>query len=115
MPEKTSGGKNKTMRASVLFLGIFGIMSSVCRSQQTIPITEFYPIADSITNFPPIDRKLAVICEKKIDRWNVSFVGSKSDSKVMIAVVTSKPFSAPESLALTVAFDGYRPSTGKYP
>jgi len=33
----------------------------------------------------------------------------------MIAVVTAKRFDHPDSIALTVAFNGYRPSTGKVP
>src|SRR5438093_138430 len=104
-------GKSKMKSYLVLLFGLLTIGPAKCWSQ-SIPIVKFYPIADSVTHFPPVGKKLVVLCEKKIDRWYVSFVGLKTEAKVMIAVVTTKHFTRPDSISLTVAFDGYRPRTG---
>ena len=90
---------------------IIGCIAS-CYSQQ-LPIDTYYRIADSVASFPPVGEKLVVLCQQKIGRYYVSFVGLKTVAKAMIVVVTPQHFTEPDSIDLTVAFSGYRPTMGK--
>ena len=99
------------MRSFCLVGLVIGWLTS-CFGQQ-LPIDKYYRIADSVTSFPPVGQKLVVLCQKKIDRYYVSFIGLKTAAKAMIVVVTPKQFTEPDSVSLTVAFNGYRPSMGK--
>lgn len=114
MVEKTFAGKDEMKTARHFLLGVLLIIPSTCWCQD-YPITQFYQIADSIANFPPIDQRRAILCQKKIDRWNVSFVGLKTESKALLVVVTQKRLMSPDSISMTVAFNGYTPSTGIVP
>lgn len=94
----------------VLFVAC--VSASYC---QQYPIEKYFSIADSVSSYPPAGEKLTILCQKKIDQYYVSFVGTEGGAKAMMAVVTAKQFTEPDSISLTVAFNGYRPSTGKIP
>ncbi len=96
----------------VIFFTLVLLGTAPCLSQQ-YSLPQFYPIADSVAKYPPIGQQLVILCQKKVDQMYVSFVGTKAESKAIIAVVTPKRFTEPESLALSVTFNGYIPSTGK--
>ena len=101
------------MRA-IFFTGLILGWVAICWGQQ-YPIDKYFPIADSITTFPPTGEPLVILCQKKIDRYYVSFVGLRREAKARIVVVTAKRFTEPDSISLAVAFNGYRPSTGTVP
>lgn len=92
---------------------LFSLLVGVPCLGQQLPINKFYHIADSVASYPPADQHLVIMCQKKIDRYYVSFLSLKSELKARIAVVTIEPFTEPDSIGLTVSFNSYRPSTGK--
>ncbi|HEV8538535.1 MAG TPA: hypothetical protein VGR15_06390 [Bacteroidota bacterium] len=102
----------KTAGAVLFWLFLF--LPTVCPCQQQ-SITQFFPLADSMAYFPPIDQKRVILCQKRVDSWYVSFVGMRTESKVLLAVVTPKKLLSPDSISMTVAFNGYVPNTGKVP
>ncbi|MBI1805775.1 MAG: hypothetical protein HYR76_01835 [Ignavibacteria bacterium] len=74
----------------------------------------FYPTADSISEFPPLEAELAIICQKKIGKHYVTFIGRKDEKKIFIAAVTLKPVKdIKKEISLTVNFDGVKPNVGK--
>lgn len=77
-------------------------------------ILDFYAHADSVTQFPPIDKPLTVVCPKKLSQRYITFVGLQGDPRVLLAAVTLKPITDPQkSISLSVDFEGIKPNTGK--
>jgi len=79
---------------------------------QTQTIADFYPVVDSLCQFPPLGQELEIVCQKKIDRWYVSFIGVKGEGKIRIATVTLKPLTDPKEISLTVQFKEITPTIG---
>ena len=92
--------------ASLLTVVLSGF--GVC---QTKSILDWYPIADSMANFPPINQELS-LAWKKIDRSYVTLIGIKGQPKVLVAAITTSPMTDVKALSLTVAFDGIAPKVG---
>ncbi|HYQ87128.1 MAG TPA: hypothetical protein VES59_07800 [Bacteroidota bacterium] len=77
-------------------------------------IVDFYPHADTVCQFPRSDQELTVVCQKKILRRYITFIGMKGDSRILLAAVTLKPLTdVQKSISLSVDFDGIRPNPGK--
>jgi len=76
-------------------------------------IEQFYPLADSVASYPPVEDKLTILCQKKIDQYYVSFIRTTLLNKALMVVVTPARFNEPDSISLTVGFNGYKPTTGK--
>ena len=105
-------GSNGVKKYAVLFLGMLALdAATLCG--QTKSIVEYYPIADSICRFPPMDKQLAIICQKKVQGWYVNFVGVKGMAQVLLATVTKQQLQDVKDISLTVGFDGSKPTTGK--
>lgn len=95
-----------------LLLALPFVIVSISFSQEDI--LQFYPHADSVTQYPPFTSELSVLCSQKVSGRYVSFIGFKKDKRVLIAAVTLeelKNFS--KQIALTVNFDGAKPTAGK--
>lgn len=86
------------------------IAGSVCSQKQSI--LEWYPIADSMTNFPPIGQSLLMV-SKKVERVYITFVGINGQPKVLLAAITNEPVADVKSISLIVGFSGVKPTTGK--
>jgi hypothetical protein len=84
-------------------------------SAQLKPIEQFYPFVDSLCLYPPVDKQLEIVCQKKIDRWYITFVGVKGEKKALLAAATFEPIADPKAISLTVDFDGAKATTGKVP
>jgi len=77
-------------------------------------LLSFFPKADSIAEFPPLDAELRVLCQKKIQKRYVSFIGDKGQKKIFIAAITLKPIeNLKRDLSLTVDFNGVIPTLNK--
>jgi hypothetical protein len=79
---------------------------------QTQTTPEYFATVDSMCQFPPIGQDLEITCQKKIDRWYVSFVGVKGEGKARIAAVTLKPLADPKEISLSVQFKDITPTIG---
>ena len=101
--------------ATVKFaLCILSLLPLAALAQPTESLIQLYPAVDSMTLFPQVDRELVSICEKKIDRRFVTFVGFKGDSTVLLVAVTLAPITdLQKSISLMVDFDGISPNPGK--
>ncbi len=83
-------------------------------ARQAGTILTFYPTADSITNYPTIDKKLEIVCEKKLSGRYVTFMGYSGQGKIFIAAVTLDSLKDPNTaLSRTVVFNGIRPTLGQ--
>lgn len=96
----------------ILALSIISILLSLDVYSQTLNIVDWYPMADSMTQFPPTDQELSM-AEKKVDKYYITFVGIKNQPKVLIAAITAEPVTDVKSLSLIVEFDGIKPKMGK--
>jgi hypothetical protein len=77
-------------------------------------ILDFYGHADTVCLFPPFGKDLVIVCQKKLSRRYVTFVGSQGDPRVLLAAVTLKPLPDPKtSISLTPEFVGINPNPGK--
>ena len=100
---------------------IVSAMISVCcfslttfAQEQRQTLLSFYPIADSISEFPLLEQELETICQKKVERWYVTFIGRKGEKKIFIGAVTLQPIKdVSREISLTVNFDGAKPTSGK--
>jgi hypothetical protein len=79
---------------------------------QTQATPDYFATVDSICQYPPVGQDLEILCQKKIDRWYVSFVGVKGEGKARIAAVTLKPLADPKEISLTVQFKDVTPTIG---
>lgn len=101
------------MKTPVLFFFCFVLLPTVALCQKN-DITNFYAHVDSICEFPSIDKELVILCQKKLMKRYISFVGFKGDSAAHIVAVTLKPLTdVNKNISLVVDFDGVRPTPGK--
>jgi hypothetical protein len=92
----------------------FILIAAASLEAQQSSILDFYPHADTVCQFPPIGKDLAIVCSKKISRRYVTFVGLQGDTRVLLAAVTLKPLPDPrKSISLSVEFQGINPNPGK--
>ncbi len=77
-------------------------------------ITEFFGIADSVSEHPPFRNELTTLCQVRVqERW-VSFVGFKSTRTLLYVAFTLDSLADPVAdVSPTVAFDKSRPTLGK--
>src|SRR5258706_7948006 len=107
-----SHAMNYASRAFIT-LGAIVLLAQAGYPQQS-SILDFYPHADTVCQFPPIGKDLAIVCSKKISRRYVTFVGLQGDTRVLLAAVTLKPLPDPrKSISLSVEFEGINPNPGK--
>ncbi|MBI1804182.1 MAG: hypothetical protein HY033_05805 [Ignavibacteriae bacterium] len=77
-------------------------------------IAEFYARVDSICEFPAVDKGLVIMCQKKLMKRYITFVGMKGDSVARIVAVTLKPITdVNKNISLVVDFQGITPTPGK--
>ena len=101
------------MRTAIVTLSAILLLAQPGFSRQT-SIVDFYPHADSVCRFPPIEKGLTIVCQKRLARRYVSFIGLEGDTRVLLAAVTIKPLTDPrKSISLLVDFDGMKPNPGK--
>jgi hypothetical protein len=94
-------------------LAVVLLVGQAARSQEK-SIVDFYPHADSVCQFPPIGKDLVIVCQKKLSRRYVTFVGLQGERRVLLAAVTVKPLPDPrKSISLSVNFEGINPTAGK--
>jgi hypothetical protein len=79
---------------------------------QQSSIVDWYASADSMTQFPPVDQKLAMV-ERKVGKFYVTFVGINGRPEVLLAAVTAEPIQDVKSISLVVDFDKLKPVMGK--
>ncbi|MBI4547176.1 MAG: hypothetical protein HY707_04295 [Ignavibacteriae bacterium] len=90
------------------------MQSTLTLAQQKNNIADFYPLADSVTQFPPFDKKLSMICQKRILQRYVTFIGIEGEKKVLLVAVTLKKIrSIQDSISLSVEFKGIMPHPGR--
>jgi len=75
---------------------------------------QFYPVADSICDYPALYETLVIVCQEKIDSLFVTFIGSKSQKRIFIGAITKKPIHNPsKEISRIVDIDGIKPLLGK--
>jgi len=90
------------------------VQSTLLLAQPRKSIIDFYPLADSLSEFPPFDKKLRLICQKRLQKRYVSFVGIEGEQKVLLIAVTVKKIrNIQDSISLSVEFNGIMPHPGK--
>jgi hypothetical protein len=77
-------------------------------------ITDFFDVADSVSEHPPFRTELTTLCQVKVqDRW-VSFVGFKNTKTLLYVTFTLDSLADPvRDVSPTVGFDKSRPTLGK--
>lgn len=101
----------KFLHISLLFL--FLVFPAPSPAQPG-PLLAFFPTVDSICTFPSVDKRLVILCEKKVSGNYVSFIGEEGIGKVFIAAVTRDSLLGPDSMvSRTVIFQGIRPTLGR--
>jgi len=74
-----------------LYLMLFMTVLNLCsEAKDQNDLLHFYSIADSLTEYPEINKPLVVICHKKIDKLWVSLIGYKGEKKIFIAAITNE-------------------------
>ena len=98
----------------IIFFKLIGLLLlfSIAASAQQHTIVDYFPLVDSLSQYPPIDQELAILYHKKIDRWHVSFIGPRGQTKVMIAAVTLTPLTSAKDISLIVKFHETDPTIG---
>ncbi len=97
----------------VAVLGLSILCAPGARSQSN-SIIDFYAYADSITQLPPVDKEMKVICSHKLDGKNVTFIGFSGEPFIRIVAVTLSPITdVKKEISLTVDFEGIHPTPGK--
>lgn len=95
--------------AIILFLSPLAL-----KAQDDNSIISFFPTADSMSEYPPMESELAIICQKKLDSRYVSFIGNKDDKRIFIAAITLKPIKdLAAELSVHVQFNGLVPNVGQ--
>jgi len=79
---------------------------------QNLSMLDWYPSADSMTQFPPIDQKLEMV-NTKIDSYYVTMMGIKGHPEVLLMAITLKQITDVKSIELIVNFDGIVPKMGE--
>ena len=101
------------MRRVIVALSLMAVAVTSMSGQQG-SILDFYGHADTVSRFPPIDKDLVIVCQKKLSRRYVTFVGLQGDPRVLLAAVTLKPLPDPKtSISLSPEFVGINPNPGK--
>src|ERR1041384_42753 len=99
-------------RATIAACAILLFVQPAVSQESGLP--GFFPHADSVCLYPRTDKKLRVICSRKIDRRYVTFVGYAGDTRVLLAAVTLNPLKdVQDSISLLVDFVDNRVSAGK--
>lgn len=90
------------------------IYQPIVATSQGNDIINFYRYADSVCSFPPIDQELIKVCQKRLQKRYVTFIGIRGFDRVLIAAVTLQPIrDIKKSISLTVEFDDIKPTPGK--
>jgi len=77
-------------------------------------IVKFFPIADSVSEYPPLTAKLEIFCQKKISDLYVTLIGYKDGKKILIAAITKEKITDPDSeIYRVVGFENAEPHLGK--
>jgi len=102
----------KILMMSVTICLLFII--SIVVGQENQNIIDFYPIADSISEYPAIDVPLEILCQKKVSNVYVTFLSYKGQKKIFIAAVTNEKIENPnKEINRILDFDGPVPKLGK--
>ncbi len=85
-----------------------------CAAQENRNIIDFYPIADSISEYPEINVSLDVLCQKKISNVYVTLLSYKGQKKIYMAAVTNEKIENPnKEINRILDFNGPVPKLGK--
>lgn len=103
------------LRLSIVVFVVLGFfITAPSATAQHGNIVDMYPLVDSVTQFPPEQKELTLICQKEVQQRYISFVGRKGDTRAIIVAVTLKPLGSPDTVISTrLDFDGIRPTLGK--
>ena len=97
---------------AVLCIVLISVLFTPAASAQKPSMLEWYPTADSMSQFPPIDQKLEMV-DKKIGSYYVTMVGIDKQPEVLLMAITAKKITDVKSIELTVNFDGIKPKMGE--
>jgi hypothetical protein len=104
----------KAALSSVILLLFFCTPAAFPQDDLPRTLLGFYPVADSISQFPDVNHPLTLLCQKKMEGRYVSFIGRKNEKKIFIAAVTLKPIKdVNKEISRIVNFDGPRPNAGQ--
>lgn len=77
-------------------------------------ITDFFTVADSVSEHPPFRYELGTLCQVRVQNWWVSFVGYKNTRTVLYFSFTVDSLADPVGdVSPIVDFVNARPSLGK--